>query len=934
MRVQIPPPIWAENIMSPYHTFALTLLAGMLATAEPAELTGTPNGSLHLLVDGAEICGFAPFTADAGWKFASATPVGEPGDGPFRFAIKLGKDSIPGEVTASGRDGKADVVWSFMPTTDIAFNALAVSSEFTIPSLAGGTWAADGKSGTFPRVFPGSPGLFGGEVSSLAITYPDGRSLQLSFPKPTYIGMQDNRQWGGQTFTMRVGKAIGKMAANERYDLAMTVAVPQGLTYRRDLPVLLAADAEWIPLKTELDIVSGSALDLSSLGVIDGPCGSKGRVIATPEGHFAYADDPGTPRRFYGVNLCFSAQFMAKEQVDQLLDRLVRLGYNTVRIHHYENGLTNPIWKPGFDWDPGHVDQLDYLMAGCAKRGLWLTTDLYVSRPVPGKQIGLSGDRPDPALYKKMVLVYEPAFQDWATFTRKFLDRVNPYTGMRVAEDPTLAWLSMINEDPVGDGIQRIPAWNEAWNRWLTKTFPDRDALDLALGDLADSEDPAAGSVALPASIKGGTRRARMCQVFIADTERVMIERMRALLRDELKCQALITDVNCGGVNVPMQGTRASTFDYVDDHFYVDHPNFLDQQWHLPSRCPNTNPIREGAPGANGSATMRVWGKPFVISEFDYSGPGRFRGVGGILTGAQASLQDWDAVWRFAYAHKDKDIFTPAPIDYFNLVNDPLNQAADRAAVLLYLRRDLKPAPNRIAAVITDDQVRNPPSRASLAGIEGSAWITRIGCAVVADASQVPRDAVAVPLKSASNRTEVAALLQARGLSGTDDQMIRSETGEISIDRTQGVLTIDTARTAGGYADPGQPIIAANAGVRIDGITTGATVFVTSLGQEAIRSAPRMLVTHLTDLQNTGASYGESARQTLQAWGGLPHLVRAGAATVSISLAEPAAYQVWALSTGGRRVERVPATIVGGALTFTVQVQGSEGARMLYEVVR
>jgi protein subunit release factor A len=95
-----------------------------------------------------------------------------------------------------------------------------------------------------------------------------------------------------------------------------------------------------------------------------------------------------------------------------------------------------------------------------------------------------------------------------------------------------------------------------------------------------------------------------------------------------------------------------------------------------------------------------------------------------------------------------------------------------------------------------------------------------------------------------------------------------------------------------------------------------------------------MLVTHLTDLQNTGASYGESARQTLQAWGGLPHLVRAGAATVSISLAEPAAYQVWALSTGGRRVERVPATIVGGALTFTVQVQGSEGARMLYEVVR
>jgi len=913
----------------------LALLLQPLGSAEPAELTGTPNGSLHLFAGGAELCGFAPFAADGAWKFAYASAVGTPGDGPFRFALKLGKDTIPGEVRVAARDGKAEVVWSFMPSSDIAFNALSVSSEFTVPALAGGTWKADGKEGTFPRVFPGSPGLFGGEVASMALTWPDGRSLALAFAKPVWVGLQDNRQWGGQTFNMRIGKGIGKLAANERFDLAMTIAVPQGLTYRRDLPVLLAADDEWIPLKTELDIVAGSALDLSGAGLVDGPCGVKGRVIATPDGHFAYADDPRTPRRFYGVNLCFSAQFMDKPQVDQLLDRLVRLGYNTVRIHHYEFGLTTPVWKPGFDWDPAKVDQLDYLMAGCAKRGLWLTTDLYVSRPVPGTQIGLSGDKPDAARYKLMVPVHEPAFQDWATFTRKLLDRVNPYTGKRIAEDPALAWLSMINEDPVGDGIQGIPQWNAAWNRWLAGRFADRDALDAALGDLADSEDPAKGNVALPASIKGGTRRARVCQVFIADTERMMIERMRKLLREELKCQALITDVNCGGVNVPMQGTRASTFDYVDDHFYVDHPGFLDKQWQLPSSCPNTNPIREGAPGGTSSASMRVWGKPFVVSEFDYSGPGRFRGVGGILTGALAALQDWDAVWRFAYAHKDKDIFTPAPIDYFNLANDPLNQAADRAAVLLYLRRDLKPAPSRLAVVITADQARNPPSRSGVSGIEGFAWNTRIGCAVVADAAQAPRDAVAVPLKSANDRGAVAALLLERGLIGKDpEHLVRSETGEFSIDRKLGVLTIDTPRTAGGYADPGQAISANAAGVRIDGFTTGATVFVNSLETTPIRTAKRLLVTHLTDLQNTGASYGESARQTLLAWGGLPHLVRDGAATISIALSDPAACQVWALSTGGRRLERVPATAGKDGLTFTVRVKAADGARMLYEITR
>ena len=42
-------------------------------------------------------------------------------------------------------------------------------------------------------------------------------------------------------------------------------------------------------------------------------------------------------------------------------------------------------------------------------------------------------------------------------------------------------------------------------------------------------------------------------------------------------------------------------------------------------------------------------------------------------------------------------------------------------------------------------------------------------------------------------------------------------------------------------------------------------------------------MTHLTDLQNTETTYAEDARQTLLAWGKIPHLVRAGTAKVEIS---------------------------------------------------
>lgn len=925
--------------------FAFIAIAASLAgfpsdvrAGAPAELAGGPDGRLHLIVDGTEMCGFSPFVADGAWKFYWPTAVQAPPDTPFRFELKFGQNTIPGKIDVTEKHGNAEVVWTFTSPIDVSFNSLSINSDIAIATLAGGMWETDSQRGAFPRVF-GDQKVFSGKVRSLSITYADGQAVTFLFPQPINVGLQDNRKWGGQTFSLRIGGGIGRLAARESYALAMTITVPDGLRYRRDLPVTLVASNEWVPLKTEIDIVPGSALDLSACGFTDGPCGAKGRVIATPDGHFAYADDPKTPRRFYGINLCFSSQYLPKEQVDRLLDRLVRLGYNTLRIHHYEYRLTNPDWKPGFDWDPARVDQLDYLMAGCARRGLWITTDLFVSRPVPGKQIGLPGDRADPNRFKVLVPVYEPAYQDWVTFARKFLDRVNPYTGKRIAESPALAWVSLINEGPVANHwgeARRIPEWTAAWNRWLASRYPDRDDLDVALGDLTASEDPKDGNVALPVNIKGGVRRARAAQVFLADTEKAMFARMRSFLRDDIRCPALLTDLNNGGPGiVPMQAARAE-FDYVDEHFYVGHPVFLDKQWQLPSSCPNTNPVREGAPGSSGNACVRLWGKPFTISEFNYSGPGRFRGVGGILTGAMGALQDWDALWRFAYSHTDNGLFDPAPLDYFNLVRDPLNQAADRAAVFLYLRRDLKPAPHRIAAILPREMLRNPPGRLALNGLESAAWLTRIGCLVVDDSRQVPADAIAMPFEDARDSATVAGVLNASKAlpPQPDNDVIRSETGEIAIDRKRGVLTVDTLRTAGGYADAGQTIVASRGGITVSGITAGATVFVSSLDTNPIRSCERLLVTHLTDLQNTGASYGESTRQTLLDWGGLPHLVLDGAATIRITLSKPAAYSVWALSTGGRRLERVESRAESGALIFTARVRGSDGARILYEVTR
>ena len=113
-----------------------------------------------------------------------------------------------------------------------------------------------------------------------------------------------------------------------------------------------------------------------------------------------------------------------------------------------------------------------------------------------------------------------------------------------------------------------------------------------------------------------------------------------------------------------------------------------------------------------------------------------------------------------------------------------------------------------------------------------------------------------------------------------------------------------------------------------------ATLWVSALDKNPIRRSNRLLVTHLTDLQNTEIQYAETARQTLLDWGRMPHLVRAGEAEVSLTLNSPRKFHVWALSPGGRRLAEVPARVEAGSLVFTASVAGdaAAGARMLYEI--
>ncbi|MCU0960480.1 MAG: hypothetical protein MUF48_10285 [Pirellulaceae bacterium] len=959
------------RVLAPLCLSLLLLVVPSARGAEPAQAVVSRDGAVRLARGHTTLLELRAGLFDSQWRGAEAGHDAQPSVDPPAHALRLAtpaRQAIRGLVTIVQAGQRLQATYVFTPQEDVVLNSLHVASDFPIAALAGGRWQADAQSGTFPAEF-GAISLFSGAVRTLKLTLASGEALTFDFPQPTHILLQDNRQWG-PSFVLRISTSSTPQAPfrkDQSVTLGFTLAAAGGIKVEHDAPVTIAAGNDWIPLKLQLDIDAGSALDFAHLWPHAAPAGHYGWLQAHSDGTFRFEKQPDQPVRFYGVNLCFSAHYLTHERSDQLAERFRRLGYNTVRFHHYEGELTQES-PDRTRLDPQKLDQLDYLFAALTKRGIYVTTDLFVSRPVNIAALlpnFPAGRRDQMNAFKVLATNHPGAYENWKTFTRNLLTHVNPYTGRAYTDDPGLAWLSLINEGNLGNYInliREVPEFQRGWNDWLLTRYRDRAGLAAAWGAvLQDNEDPAKGTVRLEGNIYDQDLRARDLICYLTGVDHDFFVRAARFLREELGVRALLTNLNAWTNHAVTQQVRAE-MDYVDDHFYVDHPEFLEQSWRLPSRCSNTSPVAGGATGGRHITFTRLFDRPFTLSEYNYSGPGRYRGVGGILTGAMGALQDWGAIWRFAYSHNRDDLFEPGRMDYFNMASDPLSQAAERASLCLFLRGDLQPAPHSVALVMTPDDWRQlPPKLPNLAAPwHWAAWITRVGTRVVPDpAAALPHDVVlplgwgtpaaayaAGPIADvgapyAASRDQIDALLRERGLiaagNPTDPrrQIYQSETGEITIDAPRDVLTLDTPRTAGGFAPEGETIRTRH------GLTAAisgapATVWVSALDDEPIARSGRLLLTHLTDLQNTEIEYAERARQTLLAWGRLPHLVRAGQVEVRLRVAEPQGLQVWALSTSGARVAQVPTRVENAELIFTGDVASvpSHGAVLCYEIAR
>ncbi len=841
----------------------------------------------------------------SGLPYSNKPP--SPKTGEAKFALLRSKTALAqGVVKALPAGNAVHVTVDLVPNVAFKGNEMGLSAFLDERAWGGQAWRVGDADGRLPPAGESFKGIRR-TSTNMTLNVPGMPCpIKFAFDDPSLQMLQSFK--GGTA--LRMGRSGGSRVPGEHIAFAFTISRADGrpLALRYAPLYTITTNADWRPFNYRKDIVAGSALDFSLLGLQDAPAGKHGWLKGCGV-NFAFEDAPSRPVRFYGANLCFSANYPDAEMAERLTTRLARLGYNSIRVHHYDGACSTNV-NGEVRLVPEQIDRLDRLLAAAIRKGLYITTDLYVSRRVAWRDIGF--DRPGKAdCVKTLFQAWEPAYSNWCQFARAFLTHRNPYTGRTYAEEPAMPFIVLINEAAFHgkwNETMALEPMRKVWRDWLVA----QRAADPGCYPGYDPETPPAGGGWWNASAKDANVKA----AFSSAVEAAFVRRAKRFLREELGVKALITGQNFGPSLAPIQAMRDSEYDYVDLHFYVDHPQFLKTNWSMPASLGNANPALSERTMPESMAYHRLWSRPYTISEYNFAGPGQFRAAGGALTGALAAIQGWGALWRFAYSHGAGNLGDAAQSPgTFDAAVDALGQASDRVAMLLYLRGDMPPAQRAVscdygAAELDVHQARSwgaPPWTGDVP------WRMRVGSSVN---GRHPGDVAGYPGRTLTNSVPPFAAADVAP--------------SVEFDHVRGSFTFATPRCAGGFAEEGR--ISAGP-LEADVADAPALVCAAALDGRPVASSRRILVMHLTDVQAAGVTYMNEAKRVLLHGGRGGSLARRGTAAVMLRLEGRETCTVYALDTSGARTGAVSSRRDGDLLSFTCSTAG-DGVHFHYEIVR
>ncbi|MGA2137822.1 MAG: beta-galactosidase [Verrucomicrobiia bacterium] len=665
--------------------------------------------------------------------------------------------------------------------------------------------------------------------------------------------------------------------------------------------------------------------DLS--GWLHAPAGKDGFVHAGKDGHL-YAG--GARIRFFGVNFCYGANFPRTNDADKIAARLAKFGINVVRFHHmdaqpFPNGIRARADKSTRALDPEALDRLDHFVAALKRHGIYANLNLLVSRPFNAAD-GLPPEIEQvvPKDRATIGFFYAPLRKLQQEYARKLLTHRNSETGSIYAEEPAVAFVEINNENGLahswlGGQLDNLPGvfardWQRQWNEWLQKRYHSTEKLRAAWGVKNERIEDGTLPALTRAHWSERTPEAqRDWMRFLSETESRYWQSMDRFLKHGLHVHAVVmgTIVGCSTPEL------MANFDAVDTHAYWQHPQFPGRQWDNENWfVPNLTMVNERGGTLPDLALHHVLGKPHSVTEYNHPAPNTYSSEAFLLLSAYAALQDWDAIYAFAWSHRRDDWDTEHITSFFDIDQHPAKLVTLPAAVAMFMRGDVTAAREQIVAVL--DPVRAPDLLR-----KSRAWslISAQQLGVPREAALLHRVAIDVTGRAASHDQVPSAV--------TTNRFV-SDTGELAWDvseKGRGVVTVNTAKS--------KAVIGFGSGKRFElggfVIEPGATRQDGWSAITATEAQPRRwLITATGYVENTDMQWKKPGHSSVgRNWGKAPSLVEGIPARITLPMAAKQV-EAWTLDERGQRKTKLAVDPDAGG--HAVLVIGPQHKTLWYEV--
>ncbi|HTU18380.1 MAG TPA: hypothetical protein VMG10_10005 [Gemmataceae bacterium] len=740
---------------------------------------------------------------------------------------------------------------------------------------------------------------------------------------------------------MRVVLASDVYRKGKRH-VTLTLTFPEETAFyatHRDFDKLTRklAGPDWFAFQPSKKVTPG-VLDMDSW--LDRPAGKHGSVRMVKD-RFAFED--GTPVKFWGVNLSYTANAPDKATADFTAARFAKYGINAVRMHKFsyptgQMGIGDP--NDSTRMDPKGMDQLDYFVSRLKEHGVYFGwSHTYGFRVVPGD--------------RKRLLAYDEIAKNRKGNTYAFihfaedvqdlmidmvvnlLKHKNPYTGRTYADEPALCFLELQNEDDIffytSEGaFNSCPTYKkrfmERFATWLKERYGSQEKLKEAWGDALKDKESLTDSNIVPQlnpwlfgadnlpKQKGGARRRLLdTAAFLHHVQDRFYSRFVKAIRD-------------AGYKGPLNGSPWQApsmlphyYNLCSDYLvgYIDRHNYFE------GAGPGMFASMLTRPGSGyfSSGLQQVIDRPFGLSEWIHVYPNVYAAEGpAILAAYGMGLQGWDASYEFqsqAARRVFGDTAGGFPWGVWEAdVPTSLGQYPSLARMIY--RGDVKEGD--VISVRRVSAADLAEGRFSFSDkVEQRGDVKTFGGSVPPDALAAGRVVVEFPDKSQPSQLPDMSRYR-RG------SVIRSVTEQLAWDTSgKGFFTVNTAGTKAvvGFAEGKEQKLG---DVRIQLDCPFASLFLTALDRDAdLANSKRALITVLARESNTDFSYFTPDNKVMNN-GRPPILLEPVKATVSLAGRPIEAVNI--LDHDGRRTGRT-VTVQDGRFT----IDGTKDKAIYYEVV-